>query len=113
MNCDDHTKNLAFLCDAAGNWRLAPAYDKSFSHNPAAGKWTRQHQMLVGGKAWDIDANDLIALARQFDIRQPETLLERITDAVAAWPKFAREAGVSADKIAHVAGYHPAWVTAV
>jgi serine/threonine-protein kinase HipA len=113
VNCDDHTKNLAFLCDAAGNWRLAPAYDTSFSHNPAAGKWTRQHQMLVGGKAWDIDANDLMALAHQFDVRQPETLLERITDAVAAWPKFAREAGVSADKIAHVAGYHPAWVTAV
>jgi serine/threonine-protein kinase HipA len=38
-----------------------------FSHNSAAGKWTRQHQMLVGGKAWGITAADLIALADAFD----------------------------------------------
>ncbi len=31
MNRDDHLKNHAFLMDASGEWRLAPAYDVSFS----------------------------------------------------------------------------------
>ena len=29
-NCDDHTKNLAFLMDSLGQWGLAPAYDVCF-----------------------------------------------------------------------------------
>lgn len=107
VNCDDHTKNLAFQLDDSGIWSLAPAYDTCFSHNPAAGKWTRQHQMLVAGKAWDITANDLTALADKFDIRHAYGMLKRVIDAVARWPEFARVAGVPPDKIARVAAYHP------
>ncbi len=110
VNCDDHTKNLAFLLDDSGGWSLAPAYDTSFSHNPAAGKWTREHQMLVGGKAWDIAAVDLIALADKFDVRQPEALLKRVADAVARWPEFARMTGVPKEETARIASYHPVWV---
>jgi len=109
VNCDDHTKNLAFLMDEAGRWSLSPAYDMCFSHNPAPGKWTRQHQMLVGGKGWNITEEDLLELARNFDVRQPRALLERVTDAVARWPEFARRVGVTREKIEHVASYQPAW----
>jgi serine/threonine-protein kinase HipA len=110
VNCDDHTKNLAFMLDETGNWDIAPAYDTCFSHNPAAGKWTRQHQMLVGGKAWDITDADLIALADTFDIRKPTELLERVAGAVARWPEFARRAGVPRAEINRITAYHPAWV---
>jgi serine/threonine-protein kinase HipA len=111
VNCDDHTKNLAFMLDQTGKWDIAPAYDTCFSHNPAAGKWTRQHQMLVGGKAWDITDADLIALADTFDIRRPKELLERVAGAVARWPEFARRAGVPRVEIDRITAYHPAWVT--
>jgi len=110
VNCDDHTKNLAFLMDGTGNWSLAPAYDMCFSHNPAARKWTRQHQMLVGGKAWDITEEDLLELARRFDVRQPRALLDRVIDAVARWPDFARSTAVPDQKIEHVASFQPTWV---
>jgi serine/threonine-protein kinase HipA len=110
VNCDDHTKNLAFMLDRTGNWVIAPAYDTCFSHNPAAGKWTRQHQMLVGGKAWDITAGDLIALADAFDIRKPVGLLEHVAGVVARWPEFARRAGVPQIEIDRITAYHPAWV---
>ena len=83
VNCDDHTKNFAFMLDPSGHWGLSPAYDTCFSHNPAAGKWTRQHQMLVGGKAWGIEDTDLIALADAFDIRKPLDLIQRAAAAVA------------------------------
>jgi serine/threonine-protein kinase HipA len=110
VNCDDHTKNLAFMLDRTGNWDIAPAYDTCFSHNPAAGKWTRQHQMLVGGKAWDITDADLIALANMFDIRKPKELLDRVAGAVVRWPEFARRAGVPRVETDRITAYHPAWV---
>jgi serine/threonine-protein kinase HipA len=110
VNCDDHTKNLAFMLDQTGYWDIAPAYDTCFSHNPAAGKWTRQHQMLVGGKAWDITDADLIALADTFDVRRPRELLERVAAAVARWPEFAGRAGVPRIETDRITAYHPAWV---
>jgi serine/threonine-protein kinase HipA len=109
VNCDDHTKNFAFIMDPSGTWDLAPAYDTCFSHNPAAGKWTRQHQMLVGGKAWDITAADLMALADAFDIRRPRELLERVSAAVARWPEFASDAAVPPAETARIRAYQPAW----
>jgi len=110
VNCDDHTKNLAFVLNQTGNWDIAPAYDTCFSHNPAAGKWTRQHQMLVGGKAWGITDADLIALADTFDIRKPKELLDRVAGAVARWPEFARRAGVPRAETDRITAYHPAWI---
>jgi serine/threonine-protein kinase HipA len=110
VNCDDHTKNLAFMLDQTGNWDIAPAFDTCFSHNPAAGKWTRQHQMLVGGKAWDITDADLISLADTFDIRKPRELLERVAGAVARWPEFARRAGVPRVETDRITAYHAGWV---
>jgi serine/threonine-protein kinase HipA len=110
VNCDDHTKNLAFLMDERGRWSLAPAYDMCFSHNPAVGKWTRQHQMLVGGKAWDILEQDLLELARRFDVRHARAQLDGVIDAVADWPAVARRCGVPDQKIEHVASFQPDWV---
>lgn len=109
VNCDDHTKNLAFLMDESGKWRLAPAYDTCFSHNPAAGRWTRQHQMLVAGKGWNITDKDLIELASKFDVRQPKALLKRVTQAVAKWPEFAGKAAVPTTETARIRSYHPDW----
>ncbi len=47
-NQDDHTKNIAFLMDRQGGWKLSPAYDVIYAHNPA-GRWTNQHQMTING----------------------------------------------------------------
>jgi len=107
VNCDDHTKNFAFMLDQTGKWNIAPAYDTCFSHNPAAGKWTRQHQMLVGGKGWGITDVDLIALADAFDIRKPVQLLDRVAGVVARWPEFARRTGVPPAEITRITAYHP------
>ena len=38
-NHDDHVKNIAFLMDKSGNWSLSPAFDMTYSFNPA-GAWT-------------------------------------------------------------------------
>jgi serine/threonine-protein kinase HipA len=109
VNCDDHTKNLAFMLDGTGKWDISPAYDTCFSHNPAAGKWTRQHQMLVGGKAWGITAADLTALADAFDVRKPHELLQQVAAAITRWPEFANVAGVPRDEMSRIRSYQPEW----
>ena len=113
VNCDDHTKNLAFLMDETGVWRLAPAFDMCFAHNPAVDRWTRKHQMLVNGKAWDITGQDLIDLGAEFGINQPRILLERITDVIARWPHFAKKTGVAHAKVKYIGSLHPSLVVAV
>lgn len=105
VNCDDHTKNLAFLMDRSGQWTLAPAYDMCFSHNPAPDRWSRHHQMLLGGKAWDITREDLLRAAADFGINRPKILLQQVIEAVKQWPDVARDAGVEAGEIRRIGAH--------
>ena len=68
-NCDDHVKNIAYLMDRRGEWRLAPAYDECYAHNPA-GDWTSRHQMSVNGKRMGITDDDILACARFANMRE-------------------------------------------
>jgi len=92
-NCDDHTKNLSFLLPQEGPWKLAPAYDVSYAHNPR-GEWTYQHLMSVNGKFKDITRKDLLVVADRFGIGTAVKHLKAVHEAVAAWPGFAEEAGL-------------------
>jgi serine/threonine-protein kinase HipA len=104
-NCDDHTKNVAFLLRPTGRWELAPAYDLCFAHNPAPGRWTRQHQMLIAGKAQGITKADLVELGARFGVRRPMEKYGRVLEAVRRWPQFAKAAGVPDEAAAAVARY--------
>ncbi|MEM9015966.1 MAG: type II toxin-antitoxin system HipA family toxin [Verrucomicrobiota bacterium] len=99
-NQDDHTKNIAFLMERDGSWRLSPAYDVIFAYNPS-GKWTGSHQMSVNGKRDDFELEDLLDFAEFSSIRnrQAKSLISRIEEAVARWPEFAAEAGVEEERI--------------
>ena len=107
VNCDDHTKNLAFLMDDTGRWRLAPAFDMCFAHNPGVERWTRRHQMLVNGKAWDITAQDLVDLGSAFGVNQPKVLLGKVVEAVGRWPRLAKDAGVPAAQVRRISALQP------
>ena len=95
-NQDDHVKNLAFLMDRRGRWRLAPAFDLTYAFNPR-GQWTAQHQMTIHGKRRGFVRDDLLAAAEAASLsgRRAANLLETVARAVAAWPDFARAAGVA------------------
>ena len=98
VNMDDHTKNISFLMDRSGNWRLSPAYDISFSHNPK-GLWTSSHQMTVNGKSDGITREDIINVAKRQGIRNPEGIIDKVEHALDMFPDKAREAGVPEDVI--------------
>jgi serine/threonine-protein kinase HipA len=104
-NCDDHTKNLAFLLAEGGRWHLAPAYDVTFAYNPK-GEWTHQHLMSVNGKFANITAADLLAVADRFGIGPAPQILREVEEAVKAWPQFAVTARVAREDMERIATLH-------
>lgn len=105
VNRDDHTKNLAFLCDPDGTWRLAPAYDLTFAYNPA-GAWTARHQMSIGGKTEGIALADLEELGDRFAVPAHRSVIADVLAAVDRWPAHAEEAGVAGDVAARIGEVH-------
>ena len=93
-NCDDHSKNHAFLYDVEGGWRLSPAFDVTHAHNPAS-PWTSRHLMGVNGRFDDIRRADLLAVADDFEVPGARAAIAEVTAAVASWSEFAATAGVS------------------
>jgi serine/threonine-protein kinase HipA len=89
-NQDDHTRNIAFLMDRRGRWRLSPAFDVVWAYNPS-GDWTSRHQMSINGKRDDFSKKDLLAVAGQFGIRNAVAIMEQTAEVVAAWPRLADE----------------------
>ena len=104
-NCDDHTKNFAFLLREGHAWELAPAFDVTHAYNPV-GEWTYQHLMSVNGKFDDIGRADLIAIGDRFSVPRMPALLVQVADAVASWPEFAAQAGLPSGDAAKVAVDH-------
>ncbi len=92
VNFDDHVKNFGFLMDPSGCWRLAPAYDLTYSENEA---WTRQHQMSVNGKFRDIERRDLLTTATNYDVPdRGRAIVDQVVDSLDHWRAVAEEAGV-------------------
>ena len=94
-NQDDHVKNIAFLMDRRGRWSLAPAFDVTFSYNPA-GAWTATHQMTLNGRRDGFTNADFEAGAKAALMKRGRAaaILEEVRLAVERWPEFATEAKV-------------------
>jgi serine/threonine-protein kinase HipA len=93
-NCDDHTKNFGFLMGVDGVWKLAPAYDVMYAYNPK-GEWTYQHLCGINSKFDGHTRADLLALAKQFDIKKPALILDEVKSTISTWKMFAKDVGVS------------------
>ena len=92
-NQDDHTKNISFLMDKNGKWRLSPAYDMGFSYNPDGG-WTSQHQMSINGKFDGITRSDLLEIAKRDNIKGAAEIIDQVSTVASGWGSIARECGV-------------------
>lgn len=104
-NCDDHTKNVSFLLREGAAWELAPAYDLTHAYNPK-GEWTYQHLMSVNGKFAAISRQDLIDVADRFGVGTAPQVLRQVSEAVASWPDYARQANVRASEVARIKEHH-------
>lgn len=103
-NQDDHVKNISFLMDRKGRWRLSPAYDVTYAYNPD-GMWTGTHQMTVNGKRDGIEKRDLLDAAKNMGVRasEAEAVIGEIGRSLEKWNDFAEEAEVKESFAAAIA----------
>lgn len=102
-NQDDHVKNISFLMDRSGTWRLSPAYDVAYSYNPS-GVWTRDHQMSLAGKRNNFTRDDLMAFASNVGVKavRAKRAIDEVVETVGHWRAFAEEAGVEPSDISRI-----------
>ena len=100
-NRDDHSKNFSFLMDEAGEWRLSPAYDLTFSSGPGG-----EHSTMVMGEGKTPRLSHLRALGEISGIRksQVEAIIDQTRTALSDWPSLAKEFGVRTSNTRLIAG---------
>ncbi len=94
-NTDDHNKNFAFLLEENGKWRLAPAYDLTFIFNTAATGPNPERKLSIQGKTSGITKADLLAFAKQNDIRNANAMINRVADAINDFNSYAAEYSIA------------------
>ncbi len=94
-NQDDHVKNIAFLMNKEGQWRLSPAFDVTYAYDPA-NKWLGKHQMSLNGKRDGFVLGDFEECAKTISLKRglAKSILSEVQRAVSGWSKIADESGV-------------------
>ncbi|MCX6189408.1 MAG: type II toxin-antitoxin system HipA family toxin [Bacteroidetes bacterium] len=92
-NCDDHTKNIAFLMHEDGEWCLSPAYDLCHAYRPGS-PWVSLQSLSINGKRENISLEDFIAVAKKMNIKKPKEIITQIQNVIKQWKNFAKEVGV-------------------
>lgn len=93
-NVDDHNKNFSFMMGQDGEWHVAPAYDYTFTVDTEAPYYVNRHSMAVNNKTEDITADDLMEIARKYDIKAAEPFIKKAVETVSNYAEYARKAGI-------------------
>ena len=91
-NRDDHTRQQSYLMSPTGEWRLAPAYDLTYSAGPGG-----EHYLDIEGEGRNPSTAHVAALGRRHGLseRAVRAIVDQVRSAVGDWPVFANEAGVT------------------
>ncbi len=78
-NIDDHLKNHSFIYNKQkDNWQLSPAYDITFALNPLISFKNTKRALSINGKRSNIQANDILKLADEYTVKNPEGIIKQI-----------------------------------
>ncbi len=94
-NQDDHAKNHSFVMDREGKWDLSPAYDIS----PAFGYG---HQMAINFKDKGVNQDDLLVMAKRFDIKNAKEIVEQQTQVLQGFETYAKALDLPQNQIADI-----------
>lgn len=92
FNVDDHAKNFEFMMDRAGKWRLAPAYDITYSKGAI-----KEHLTTINGKASNFTMNDFLIIAQKnlIDEKKAKQIINTIVSVLSSYEKKAQDANIS------------------
>lgn len=95
-NCDDHTKNFAFIMDKTGDWKLSPAYDVCHAYRPGS-DWVSQHALSINGKRKNITRQDLLSVGKSMNIKNAVEIINKVSYVVSNWKDYANAVNVDAN----------------
>ena len=95
-NLDDHTKNFSFLYTEDEGWRLAPAYDITYSDT-----YWGEHTTSVNGKGKDITDEDLIKVGLDAGLTEKycRQSLDNVTENIKALKLYLNKKYTKAKKV--------------
>jgi len=93
-NRDDHARQFSYTMARDGTWRLAPAYDLTWSAGPGG-----EHSTSVFGHGKDITRAQILELGKKAELKVLDTkeIIERVEATVSNWQTYASEYGVGQD----------------
>ncbi len=91
-NRDDHSKNISFLMNDTGHWKVAPAYDLTFSSSAHG-----MHSTMISGESAHPTKQHLIDLANYFKIKNASYIIDDIQEVIYNWKNYANQCNISAD----------------
>ena len=89
-NRDDHSKNFSFLMDAKGTWKVAPAYDLTFSYSSHG-----MHSTMIAGESANPTKEHLVKLANYFKVKDADSIIDEVQTVVNNWKNYAESCGIS------------------
>ncbi len=89
-NRDDHSKNFAFLMDSNGGWKVAPAYDLTYSSSSHG-----FHSTTVAGESKNPSKKHLMELGNYFKIRNASKIIGEVQEVVNNWKMYSDQSDVS------------------
>ena len=78
-NRDDHSNNFSYLCDDDGEWRLAPAYDLTYSNSIGG-----EHATTIDGEGKNPGMKDILKVAKKAGMKESTARMtaEKVRDTV-------------------------------
>lgn len=104
-NCDDHTKNFAFMLKEGGKWQLAPAYDICHAYRPDS-SWVSKHALSINGKREDITREDLLVIGRSIRCKNAADIIDQTNDVVSRWTDYAQRYSVLHELLQRIGKTH-------
>jgi serine/threonine-protein kinase HipA len=89
-NRDDHAKNFSFLLDNSYNWKLAPAYDLTFSFGPGG-----EHSTTYLGIGNNPSLQELEKLANKHSIKNSKQIIDEVRNVVSNFKTYAKDVDMS------------------
>ena len=91
-NRDDHSKNISFLMDENGKWKVSPAYDLTFSSSGHG-----MHSTMINGESANPTKQHLMELANYFKIKNASAIIDQVQQVIYNWKAYAKQCKVSTD----------------
>jgi serine/threonine-protein kinase HipA len=93
-NIDDHNKNFSFIMAKDGIWHVSPAYDYTFAVDLSSPWYVNCHCLTINDKNKDIERKDMLEVAKKFNIKSADTLINKAIEVVGNFKGYAQQAGL-------------------